>query len=193
MIGASGCARSARTRSARRRAARSRKKKLDKLLVEGDPEAAGVIQGAIEDFAQELATVIRRFLRLKGWRDTERIVVGGGLRESRIGELAIGRAAVLLKAAGVDVELVPIRHHPDEAGLIGAVHLAPAWIFSGHDCLVGGRHRRLQHPRRHRPDEPEEDAGPFEGRSHGSSTSGAIATTTRRRRAPTPWSASPRW
>ncbi len=113
------------------------KKKLDKLLVEGDPEAAGVIQGAIEDFAQELATVIRRFLRLKGWRDTERIAVGGGLRESRIGELAVGRAAVLLKAAGVDIDLLPIGHHPDEAGLIGAAHLAPAWIFSGHDCLVG--------------------------------------------------------
>ena len=60
--------------------------------------------------------MIRRFLRLKGWRDTERIAVGGGLRESRIGELAIGRAAVILKAAGVDVELAPIRHHPDEAG-----------------------------------------------------------------------------
>jgi predicted NBD/HSP70 family sugar kinase len=112
------------------------KKKLDKLLIEGDPEAAGVIHGAIEDFAQELATVTRRFLRLKGWRDTERIVVGGGLRESRIGELSIGRASVLLKAAGLDIELVPIRNHPDEAGLIGALHLAPAWIFSGHDGVV---------------------------------------------------------
>jgi len=112
------------------------KKKLDKLLVEGDPEA-GIIQGAIEEFAQELATVIRRFLRLKGWRDTERIAIGGGLREGRIGELAVGRAAVLLKATGVDVALVPIGHHPDEAGLIGAAHLARAWIFSGHDCLVG--------------------------------------------------------
>jgi predicted NBD/HSP70 family sugar kinase len=112
------------------------KKKLDKVLAEGDPEAAGVIQGTIEDFAQELATVVRRFLRLKGWRDTERIVVGGGLRESRIGELAIGRATVILKAAGVDLDLVPTRHHPDEAGLIGAAHLAPSWMFSGHDSLV---------------------------------------------------------
>jgi hypothetical protein len=112
------------------------KKKLDKLLLEGDPEAAGVIHGAIEDFARELATVTRRFLRLKGWRDTERIVVGGGLRESRIGELSIGRASVLLKADGVDIDLVPIRNHPDEAGLLGALHLAPAWIFSGHDSLV---------------------------------------------------------
>ena len=112
------------------------KKKLDKLLIEGDPEAAGVIQGAIEEFAQELATVVRRFLRLKAWRDTERIVVGGGLRDSRIGELSIGRASVLLKADKIDLDLVPIRHHPDEAGLIGAVHLAPSWMFSGHDSLL---------------------------------------------------------
>jgi predicted NBD/HSP70 family sugar kinase len=112
------------------------KKKLDKVLLDGDPEAAGVIQGTIEDFAQELATVVRRFLRAKGWRDTERIAVGGGLRESRIGELAVGRATVILKAAGVDLDLVPIRHHPDEAGLIGAARLAPSWMFSGHDSLV---------------------------------------------------------
>ena len=63
------------------------KKKLDSLLVEGDPEAAGILQGAIEDFAQELALVIRRFLKLKAWRETERIVVGGGFRASRVGEL----------------------------------------------------------------------------------------------------------
>src|SRR4051812_17792356 len=31
------------------------KKKLDKLLIEGEPEAAGVIQGAIEEFSAELA------------------------------------------------------------------------------------------------------------------------------------------
>ncbi len=112
------------------------KKKLDKTLIEGDPEAAGVVQAAIEEFAQELATVVRRFLRLKAWRDTERIVVGGGLRDSRVGELAIGRATVILKAASIDLDLVPIRHHPDEAGLIGAVHLAPSWMFSGHDSLL---------------------------------------------------------
>lgn len=112
------------------------KRKLDKLLVDGDIEAAGIVQGAVEEFAQELATVIRRFLRVKSWQDTQRIVIGGGLRGSRIGELAIGRAAVLLRADGVEIELVPIRHDPDEAGLIGAVHLAPAWIFAGHDSLL---------------------------------------------------------
>jgi hypothetical protein len=44
------------------------KKTLDKLLVSGEPEPAGLVQGAIEDFAPEFATVIRRFLRLKSWR-----------------------------------------------------------------------------------------------------------------------------
>src|SRR5689334_10276459 len=31
------------------------KKELDSLLTKGDPDAAGILQGAIEDFAQELA------------------------------------------------------------------------------------------------------------------------------------------
>ena len=43
------------------------KKALDKLLAAGEPEAAGVVQGAIEDFAHELAAVIQRFLKLKAW------------------------------------------------------------------------------------------------------------------------------
>jgi len=123
------------------------KKKLDRLIMDGDPEAAGVVLGTIEDFASEFASVIRRFLRLKEWRGTQRVVVGGGLRASRIGELAIGRTAVLLKGSGHEVDLHPIRHDPDEAGLIGCIHLAPPWIFSGHDCIlavdIGGSNIRV--------------------------------------------------
>jgi predicted NBD/HSP70 family sugar kinase len=112
------------------------KKKLDETLINGDPEAAGVVHGAIEDFAQEFAAVTRRFLRTKDWSDTQKIAVGGGFRNSRIGEVAIGRAVVLLKADGIAVDLVPIKHHPDEAGLIGAVQLLPSWALSGHDGLL---------------------------------------------------------
>ena len=112
------------------------KKMLDDLLVKGDPEGAGVVQGAIEEFSQELALVIRRFLKLKGWRDTERIVVGGGFRDSRVGEVVIGRTSVILKAEDIDIELIPIRHDPDEAGLIGGLHLAPSWMFKGHDAIL---------------------------------------------------------
>jgi predicted NBD/HSP70 family sugar kinase len=113
------------------------RKELDALLTKGDDlEAAGVVQGAIEDFAQELALVIRRFLKLKGWHDTERIVVGGGFRASRVGELAIGRTAVILKADKVQIDLVPIRNAPHEAGLIGTAHLAPRWMFEAHDAIL---------------------------------------------------------
>jgi hypothetical protein len=122
------------------------KKKMDKVLMEGEPEAAGVIQGAIEEFASELSTVIIRFLKLKAWRDTERIVVGGGLRASRVGELAIGRASVLVKEAGHNIQIVPVHDHPDEAGLLGAVHLAPGWMLHGHDAIlavdIGGSNLR---------------------------------------------------
>jgi predicted NBD/HSP70 family sugar kinase len=112
------------------------KKKLDKLLASGDAEAAAVLHSAIEDFAQELTTVTRRFLRLKSWAGTERIVVGGGFRESRIGEVVIARTMALLHAEKIEIELKPISHHPDEAGLVGAIQLAPSWIFSGHDGIL---------------------------------------------------------
>lgn len=112
------------------------KKELDRILLEGDPEAAGLIYSVIEEFAQEFAAVVRRFLRLKDWKDTECIAVGGGLRQSRIGELAIGRAAVALKSRGIEVELRPIRYPSDHAGLVGCVHLVPSWIFSGHDSIL---------------------------------------------------------
>jgi hypothetical protein len=113
------------------------KKQLDEMLTKGAPEAAGLVHGAVEEFSQELALVIRRFLKVKAWSGTERIVVGGGFRASRIGELAIGRAAVILKADKIKIDLVPIRNDPDEAGLLGAAHLAPAWMFKAHDAIVG--------------------------------------------------------
>ena len=39
------------------------------------------------------------------------MVIGGGLRKSRIDEIAIGRAAVQLKASGCNAELQPSRNH----------------------------------------------------------------------------------
>lgn len=112
------------------------KKKLDALLAEGDPEAAGLVHSAVEAFAQELEHVIRRFLKTASWRDTQAIVIGGGFRESRVGELAIGRTEVLLKSSGTVVELELIRNHPDEAGLIGAAHLMPSWTLEGFDGIL---------------------------------------------------------
>ena len=109
---------------------------LDALLVGDDVAAAALVHGAIEEFAQELAYVTGRFLKTKAWADTERIVVGGGFRQSRVGEIAIARTNIILKAEDFDVDLVPIRFHPDDAGLIGTLHLAPSWIFEGHDSIL---------------------------------------------------------
>jgi predicted NBD/HSP70 family sugar kinase len=113
------------------------KKTLDSLLREGHPEAAGVLHTAIEEFSQELALVIAHFLKRKAWKDIDRLVVGGGFRETRIGELAIGRASVILKSQGIGLELRAIRHAPDEAGIIGVVQLAPSWMFKGFDAVLG--------------------------------------------------------
>ncbi len=122
------------------------KAEMDRLLKDGEPSVAGVIHTAVEDFAQEFASVLRRFMKLEPWQGTQRIVVGGGLRDSRVGELAIGRTHVLLRADGLDLELVPIRNDPDEAGLIGGAQLAPGWIFQGHGSIlsidIGGTNAR---------------------------------------------------
>src|SRR3954468_16553295 len=112
------------------------KKALDAVLVGDDVEASAVVHSAIEEFAQELAYVTRRFLKTKAWAKTERIVVGGGFRESRLGELAIARTEIILKNEDFKGDIVPIRFHPDDAGLIGALHLAPSWIFEAHDSIL---------------------------------------------------------
>ena len=112
------------------------KSELDQALIGEDIIAAALVHSAIEEFAAELAYVTVRFLKTKAWADTERIVVGGGFRQSRVGELAIARTDLILKAGNFDVDMVPIRFHPDEAGLIGTLHLAPSWIFEAHDSIL---------------------------------------------------------
>jgi hypothetical protein len=112
------------------------KKALDDMLIGDDTEASAVVHSAIEEFAQELAYVTRRFLKTKAWAKTERIVVGGGFRDSRLGELAIARTEIILRAEDFKIEMRPIDFHPDEAALIGALHLAPSWIFEGYDSIL---------------------------------------------------------
>ncbi len=112
------------------------KSELDRKLAGDDPRAAAVVHAAIEHFAQELAHVTRRFLRTKAWKATEAITVGGGFRQSKLGEIAIARTEMLLRADEFDVALLPICFHPDEAGLIGCLHLAPSWIFEAHDSIL---------------------------------------------------------
>jgi hypothetical protein len=123
------------------------KSELDKYLQSCDSTAAGLVHTAIEEFAQELAIVTQRFLQVDEWRGTEHIVVGGGLSGSHIGCLAIGRCLVLLSERGVETQMSPIESHPDEAGLLGGLQLAPSWILEGHDAIVavdiGGTNLRV--------------------------------------------------
>ncbi|WP_331376755.1 ROK family protein [Sinorhizobium chiapasense] len=123
------------------------KKQVDALLVGDDKEAAAMVMGAVDDFAEELAAVLAKLLDQKSWKKTERVVVGGGFRERVVGELAIARAMVLLKAKGIKIELTPIVHHPDDAGLIGAAHLIPPWMLKGHKAIlaidIGGTNIRV--------------------------------------------------
>lgn len=112
------------------------KKALGGILDGPDPEAAAIVQTAVDQFANEIAEVLSRFLKHKLWQGVTRVAIGGGFKEGLVGERTIAAAGVRLKAAGAAVDLVPIRQHPDEAGLIGAAHLMPIWMFKGHDGLL---------------------------------------------------------
>ncbi|HZF76817.1 MAG TPA: hypothetical protein VE033_13405, partial [Acetobacteraceae bacterium] len=109
---------------------------LDTVMAEGEPEAAGLVQGTIEEFAEDLAQVVHGFLTLPEWEGTELILVGGGFRSARIGEITVGRAAVMLRTAGVAVTLKPIARDPDEAGLVGAAHLLPRPALQEADAVL---------------------------------------------------------
>jgi len=83
----------------------------------------------VEEYAVELATVVAPFPAF------ERLAGNGAHRDgwrvsaSHIGELAMGRASVALAGEDVEIELRTISNHPDKAGLIGAVQLAPSWVW----------------------------------------------------------------
>ena len=123
------------------------KKKSDALLASDDIMALALAVSAVESFAQNLAEVVSKFLTFTAWSKTERFVVGGGFSESRTGKLAIARAGMILRAAGTKIDLVTIAHHPDDAGLIGSVHLMPSWMLKGHNAIlavdIGGTNMRI--------------------------------------------------
>jgi hypothetical protein len=131
------------------------KKRLDELLRENG-KAAAIISAASEDYAWQLARVVRRFLKHPSWQGVRRIVVGGGFQQSLVGELAIDRAAELFYQESGRVHLMTLRHHPDEGGLIGWVHLAPPELLTRYDGFmavdIGGTNVRcgIVRPRLHK-------------------------------------------
>ena len=152
------------------------KRTFDKLLAEGEPEAVGVIQGAAEAFSQRLAQVLKRFKRLKAWKGVERVVVGGGFRDSRLGELVIGRASVLLKEEKIDIGAAA-DPPPSRRGRTGRLHPPRAEL----DVLRTqqhrrGRYRRLEHPLRHRRARPPEEGATCRRQECGSPSFGDMPT-----------------
>ncbi|MDM0113246.1 ROK family protein [Variovorax sp. J22R133] len=99
-------------------------------------EASDMVHAAIEEFAIELAQVIRRFLRQKSWRKVQRIVLGGGFPGSGVGERAVLQASAMLHHEGRKVELARLSHETDDGGLIGWVHLVPRDMLKKHDAFL---------------------------------------------------------
>ena len=129
----------------RKRSLAISKKEIDLVMVGGDPDAAHLVHMAVEEYALRLADVVRCFLSQPEWEGVEGVVFGGGLPESKFGELAIRRAARELEA-GTQVDLQVLHHDPDEGGLLGWIPLLPDDVSREHDAFlavdVGGTNLR---------------------------------------------------
>jgi predicted NBD/HSP70 family sugar kinase len=109
---------------------------IDGLLEEGDAAEERAVRDVAVEFGEQLAEVIKAFLKWKYWRKTDRIVIGGGMAARHIGDIVIHAAQARLMKAHPGLELERIHHHPDEAGLVGTVHLIPPSRLSGNDGLL---------------------------------------------------------
>jgi len=103
------------------------KKQLDKVMAQGDAEAAGIIQGAIEEFSQEFAQVIRRFLRLKNWKDVQRIAVGAGC----------GKAASASSPSVAPPSYSKPVVSKSISNRFSTSRITPAWSAACNSCLPG--------------------------------------------------------
>ncbi|NRP21893.1 N-acetylmannosamine kinase [Ensifer adhaerens] len=123
------------------------KREIDHFLTKDKSMTAAVVWSAVEEFAHELSEVLSRFLAQESWKGTEKIIVGGGFVSSAAGALSIARAQLILGEQGNAVELIKIRHHPDDAGLVGSAHLLPRWMLKGHKAIlaidIGGTNIRV--------------------------------------------------
>jgi hypothetical protein len=102
------------------------KKKLDAVLAKGDPEAAAVIQSAIETFAQHLSRVIQKSCARNRGAIPSALFLAVASGPAGLASLPSREVEFLLRPTSmVGIEL---RHNDlDEAGLIGAAHLLPPW------------------------------------------------------------------
>lgn len=119
---------------------------LDGMLRSEEGLEQTLARETAEGFANRLVAVISRFLQYRYWRDTQRIVIGGGLASSRIGTVVIANTAARIRTLHDGLQVTRIHHDADDAGLIGCVHLLPAEETRGYDTLlavdIGGTNAR---------------------------------------------------
>ena len=112
------------------------KKAIERALRHGKHEAAALVHAAVDAHARDLVDVIDRFRRVQAWHGVERLAIGGGFSEGRVGGLVVARAQALLHEAKTRIELRTIERDPDEAGLAGAAHLVAPWMLEGFDAML---------------------------------------------------------
>lgn len=112
------------------------KSEFDQLLSHKDAQRASLAHSVIEDFSQNLVAVIERFLKVEKWKKVEVIVIGGGLQQSRAGQIVVNRAQLILMQKKIRVRLQCIENDPDHAGLVGVIHLIDPWMLQGYDGLL---------------------------------------------------------
>jgi len=134
-----------------------KKEHIDLVLVGGGLDASHAMHLAVEEYARQLCYVVQVFMARPEWRGVERIVIGGGFPEHQTGGLAMRRAIGQLELADTGVGLLPLRHDPDEGGLLGWSPLLPQELH-GHDAFlavdIGGTKLRcgiVRHRLRHDP------------------------------------------
>jgi hypothetical protein len=109
---------------------------IERLLEDGDSDEERAVRDVAVAFGESLAEVIQQFLKWSYWKKTDRIIIGGGMAARHVGDIAIHAAQARLMKGHPRLELERIHHHPDEAGLVGSVHLIPASRTSGKDGLL---------------------------------------------------------
>ena len=109
---------------------------IDRLLEDGDAKEERAVRDVAVEFGEHLAEVIKLFLKWSYWRKTESIAIGGGMAARHVGGIAVHAAHARLMKSHPELQLHRIHHHPDEAGLVGSVHLIPASRLSGKDGLL---------------------------------------------------------
>ena len=109
---------------------------IDRLLEDGDAVEERAVRDVAVEFGDRLAEVIKAFLKWKYWQKTDRIVIGGGMAARHVGDIVIHAAQARLMKPHPGLELERIHHHPNEAGLVGTVHLIPPSRLNGKDGLL---------------------------------------------------------